>query len=427
MMTLLTILLLIILVVIRTPISMTLGISALITFWIADFPLRIIPQTLTGAAFNFTLLSVPFFILAGNLMNGAGLTERIFNFARSIVGRIAGGLAHVNVFASTIFAGISGSAVADIAGLGVIEYKAMKEAGYRNAFSAAITAVSGVIGPIMPPSIFMIIYAVIAEVSIAKLFIAGVIPALLMTLCLMVVIYIRVKTGKEICPIDPPMPLSHKWKTFKAALLTLGTPIIVLYGMVGGYVTPTQAGIVAVVYTTIIGFIYRELTWKKIAEVFKESALLTSHVIFLVAVAGMLGWIVTYERTGEKLTNFFLSLTENHILVLLIILVILLFAGTIMSGTEALIILAPILVPVILNYGIDPIHFRVIMCVALAIGVVTPPIGIGLFVISNISKLKIEDIVPATLPYILSLIVCLLILTFIPELSTWLPNLLIKE
>ncbi|MGG0716202.1 TRAP transporter large permease [Robertmurraya massiliosenegalensis] len=427
MMSLLTVALLIVLVVIRTPISMTLGISALITFWVGGFPLRIIPQALTGAVFNFTLLAVPFFILAGNLMNTAGLTERIFNFARALVGRIAGGLAHVNVVASTLFAGISGSAVADIAGLGVIEYKAMKEAGYRNAFSAAITAVSGCIGPIMPPSIFMIIYAVIAEVSVAKLFIAGIVPAILMTLVLMITIYIQVKSGREICPVDPPAPLSYKWKTFKAALLTLGTPIIVLYGMVGGLVTPTQAGILAVVYTIIIGFIYRELTWSKMVEVFKESALLTSHVIFLVAIAGMLGWIVTYERVGETLTNFFLSLTDSHFLVLLIILVILLFAGTIMSGTEALIILAPILVPVITNYGIDPVHFGVVMCVALAIGVVTPPIGIGLFVISNISKIKIEQIVPATIPYIIALIICLLIVTFIPGLSTWLPDQLVKD
>lgn len=427
MVTLITIIILGCLIIIRTPVSMAIGIAALFGFWIGKFPVNVIPQAITSTVFNYTLLAVPFFLLAGNIMNSAGLTERIFSFARAIVGRIAGGLAHVNIVASVIFAGMSGSAVADIAGLGVIEYRAMLAAKYRDTFSAAITATSATIGPIMPPSIFMIIYAVIAEVSVAKLFLAGIIPALLMALCLMVTVFMQVKSGKEVCPVDPPLKLKEKWKIFKGAILTLGTPIIVLYGMIGGAVTPSQAGVIAVVYSLVIGYIYREITWTKLVEVFKESAILTSHIVFLVAIAGMISWIVTYERIGQVVTQFFLSFTDSSAITMLVILVILLLAGTVMSGTEALIILSPVLVPVALNFGIDPIHFGVVMCLALAIGIVTPPIGVGLFVISNITRLKIENIVPALLPYIITLIVCLLIVAYVPALSTWLPNLLMYE
>jgi len=408
------------------PVTFAMGIATFLGLVVGSYPLQVIAQSLGRSTMNFTLMAVPFFILAGNVMNSMGLTRRMFNFARATVGHIRGGLAHVNILASMIFAGISGSAAADCAGLGLIEIQAMTEAGYSKEFSAAVTVASSTIGPIIPPSITLILYGVIAEVSIAKLFIAGLLPGITIGLILMVVVFFLSKTGKVDCPLERKRTLKERFAAFKEGILALMAPLIILYGMTGGLITPTEAGVLAVLYSLLVGFIYKEFRISDLPQILVDTVISSAHILLLVGMASVMGYLMTQERTPILVGQWILAMTGNKYIVLLLILAVLLFIGCFMSGTAAMIILTPIFLPVVQELGINPVHFGVIMAYGLVIGIATPPVGIGLFTVAEVADLSFEKTVSASLPFLVPLLVALLVIAYIPQVSLLLPSLLMK-
>jgi len=412
-----------VLVLLGVPITFSIGIATLVGYIIGGYPLQVVGQIISVGVQSFTLLAIPFFLLAGNIMNEMGLTEKIFGFARALVGHIKGGLGHVNILASMIFAGISGSATADCAALGVIEMKAMNEAGYRKPFSAAITLASSTVGPVIPPSIGFIIYAVIARVSVAELFVAGLIPGILMGLGLMVMVYYLNVSGREICPVERRKTIKEILITLKGSFLAIIAPVIILFGMVGGIVTPTEAGLLAVVYSLIVAVIYREFSFSKLPKILTDTVLTTSYIFILIAIAKVMGYLIIQERMPYLLANAMISISTDRLVILSMIVVFLLITGCIMSGTAILIILIPIFVPVISMVGVDLVYFGVLQEIASVIGIITPPVGIGLYVVAEIAHLPVEVVVKAVIPFLLCLILILLILILFPQMALFLPNL----
>ena len=412
-----------VLVLLGVPITFSIGIATLVGYIIGGYPLQVIGQIISVGVQSFTLLAIPFFLLAGNIMNEMGLTEKIFGFARALVGHIKGGLGHVNILASMIFAGISGSATADCAALGVIEMKAMNEAGYRKPFSAAITLASSTVGPVIPPSIGFIIYAVIARVSVAELFVAGLIPGILMGLSLMVMVYYLNVSGREICPIERRKTIKEILITLKGSFFAIFAPLIILFGMIGGIVTPTEAGLLAVVYSLIVAVIYREFSFSKLPKILTDTVLTTSYIFILIAIAKVMGYLIIQERMPYLIANAMISISTDRLVILSMIVVFLLITGCIMSGTAILIILIPIFVPVISMVGVDLVYFGVLQEIASVIGIITPPVGIGLYVVAEIAHLPVEEVVKAVIPFLLCLILVLLILIFFPQMALFLPNL----
>lgn len=414
----------IILLLLGVQVTFAMGLATILGFVLGGYNLQMIPQIMTRSIANFTLMAVPLFVLAGNLMNSMGLTERIFNVSRAMIGHIRGGLAHVNVFASMIFAGISGSAAADCAGLGLIEIQAMTEAGYRKPFSAGVTIASSTIGPIIPPSIGFIIYGVLAEVSIARLFLAGLLPGILIAALLCLTIYWLAATGREHCPTEEKKSFKEIWSAIKKGSLALIAPLIILYGMTGGLITPTEAGIIAVVYSVFVGIVYKEFHIEEVPHILTETILASAHILLLVSMASVMSNLMTQERTPILVGQWIMSLTSNKYLILLLIDGVLLFIGCIMSGTAAMMLLTPIFVPIVASLGVDLIHFGVIMGFGLVIGIATPPIGIGLFTVAEISGLKLEEVVSGVAPFLISLLIAFILITFVPMISLLLPNLL---
>ena len=414
------------LILLGIPIAVALGIVAIGTMWIAVGPelLAIFIQRLYVGTTSFPLLAIPFFVLAGNLMNTGGMTHRIFNVAHLIVGRIRGGLAHVNVLASMLFAGMSGSAVADTAGLGVVEIKAMKEAGYGARFSATVTAVSSTIGPIIPPSIPFVIYGSLANVSVGALFLAGIVPGALMGLGLMLVIAVVAK--RQNLPLGSARPpMRTAMGVVGAALPALAMPPLVLGGIFMGIVTPTEAAVVAAAYAFLLGrFWYRELSFKNLPDILWDSGRQTAQVMFIIAAAAPFGWVLIQQQIPNALLDILFSLSTEPWAILLIINAVLLLLGMFIEGIAILIIAFPVLLPIITQIGVDPVHFGVIMVLNLMIGLVTPPVGLCLYVVSSISKVSLAEISAELWPYFIALLVVLGIVTFVPELSLWLPHLL---
>jgi len=411
------------LLIIQCPISFALIISSILTLWLKNLPLTMIPQNLIDGAGSFTLLAVPFYILAGEIMNVTGITQRIFDFAMAIIGHVRGGLAHVNVLASMVFAGISGSASADAAGLGRIEIEAMRKEGYDVPFAAAVTAVSSTIGPIIPPSIHLVIYGAIAEVSVADLFIAGIIPGLALGFSLMVTIYILAVSGVERCPLRARQSLQQIWQSFNNASLSLFAPVIILGGILIGVVTPTEAGVIAVVYTLFLGVIYRELDCKKVVIALKRTVRTTAVVMFLLATARVFAWLITVERVPEMLSEAMFLFTDNKTAILILVCLGLLIIGTVESASANLIIVTPILVSIALALQIDLVHLGLVSVFALMIGLITPPIGTSLYIVSEVANIPFEKVVRATLIYLIPLITVLLMLAFFPQITLFLPRL----
>ncbi|RKX99658.1 MAG: TRAP transporter large permease [Spirochaetes bacterium] len=407
----------------KCPISFSLLISSMVALLVKGLPLRMVPQNLVEGAESFTLLAVPFYILAGEIMNVSGITERIFNFAMAIIGHVRGGLGHVNVLASMIFAGISGSASADAAGLGRIEIEAMRKEGYDISFAASITAVSSTIGPIIPPSIHLVIYGAITEVSVADLFIAGILPGILIGLALMITIYIMAKSGIAYCPTRPKQPFIEIWRAFLKASFSLFAPVIILGGILIGVVTPTEAGVIAVLYTSFLGLMYGELSWEKITRAFKNTIRSTAVVMFLLATSKSFAWLITVERVPENLTNLMFHFTSNKDVILIFICIGLLFIGTVESATANLIIVTPILVSIAGKLNIDLVHLGLITVFALMIGLITPPIGTSLYIVSDVASISFEKMVRATLIYLIPMIVVLFLLAFFPQIVLFLPKL----
>jgi len=406
------------------PVTFAMGTAVLLGLCAGGYPLEVIPQLMARSAVNSTILAVPFFILAGNIMNSTGLTERMFFFARALVGHCRCGLAYVNILASVFFAGISGSAAADCAGLGTIEIRAMTEAGYRKPFSAAITLTSACIGPIIPPSIPFIVYGVMAEVSIARLFLAGLIPGILMALLLMGTVRLFALKGREYCPMDPPVSGRTRISAFGRAAPAFLPPALLLYGMSGGILTPGEAGIAAALTAAAAGTVCGKIFLSGWRTILTETASASAHILLLLGMAGVMGYLLAQERTPVLLGEFLISLTSDRNLVLLIILGIILLTGCFMSGTAAMILLTPVFLPVVKSLGIDLVHFGLIMSLGLAIGIATPPVGIGLFIVTEITRLPVEEVIRATLPFLLPLIAALVLVAFFPEIVLFLPGLL---
>jgi C4-dicarboxylate transporter, DctM subunit len=380
------------------------------------------PQRIIAGVDQFVLLTVPLFILAGNLMNAGAITDRIIRFCEIIVGRLRGGLALVNVLASTLFAGVSGSAAADSAALGTVLIPGMHRAGYSLTFSAAITAVSSVIGPIIPPSIAMIVYAVLSGNSVAALFLASIVPGILMALGLMV--YALVIAHRRGYPRAEPVTLREGVRATGGALPVLMLPLIILGGILGGIFTPTEAAAVAAAYALVIAaFVYRTLTWQNVTKAMYDSALTTSAVLLVVAMASIVSFVFSIGRIPDQVLAWILSITDNPTLILLAITVALLVLGAFLEPIGALILTVPILMPLGAELGLDPIHFGVVIVLNLVIGLSTPPVGLCLFIVCAISKEPLGRVSAAALPQLAVCILVLLLITFVPGLVTFLPEL----
>ncbi len=403
------------------PLFISMGFSCLMYLWANGEILLSIPQRLTASANSFPLLAAPFFMLTGMAMNSAGITKRIYDFCECLAGRFRGGLAHVNVIGSVIFAGMSGSAVADAAGLGTIEIKAMTDEGYPLAFSAAVTAASATIGPIIPPSVPLLIYGVIADVSIGRLFAGGFIPGLLMAAALMV--QIRWMAQKRGFGAHPAPTLREFVMKTRKAFLSLMTPVILFGGMMAGVFTPTEAAFAAAAYALVLGlFVYRELSWRDLPKIFLDTVETNAVVLMLVMTASLFGWVLARAQVPQQLGAWILGATQNPLVILLLINGFLLIVGCFMEALAALIVLIPVFMPVIKAVGIDPVHFGLVVVLNLMIGTLTPPVGIVLFVVSRVAKLPFEEVARATAPFLVPLIVVLLLITVFPELVLFLPR-----
>ena len=409
--------------IIGLPIAFCLGVSSVVYLIVDDFPLVVAAQKLYSGIDVFVLLCVPGFILAGNLMNNGGITERVVGFSNALIGHIRGGLGLANIVASMIFAGISGTAVADSASLGAVLIPAMKKEGYDAPFSCAVTAASSTIGPIIPPSLPMIIAGTLTGLSVAKLFIAGAIPGLLLGVGFLGVSYYLSSKNKH------PKGEKSSWrlivKEFFGAFWALFMTFIILYGIVGGIFTPTEASIVACIYALCVGiFIYKDLSFRKIPRILLDTAITTASLMVLVGLANLFGWILTSERIPTMLANQMLEITQNKYLLLLLINILLLFVGTFMETIAALVILFPVLLKVATSVGVDPIHFAIIAVLNLMIGLTTPPVGVCLFVTAGIGKISLGQISRAILPFLAVSLLVLLLVTYIPQISLFLPSLM---
>src|SRR5664279_1970337 len=404
------------------PVAIAMAGASLIYFWLSGTspPMVVVHRMISGID-SFPLLAVPFFILAGNLMNNAGITNRIYNFALALVGWLKGGLAHVNIIGSVIFAGMSGTAIADAAGLGTIEIKAMRDHGYSAEFSVGVTAASSTLGPIIPPSLPFVIYGMMGNVSIGALFLGGFIPGAVMTIFMM--LYVTYCARRYGMGADQAFRWSTLGRTFVAALPALLTPAIIIGGMTFGWFTPTEAAIAACAWALILGiFLYRSLSLKQFYKVSMDTIETTSGVLLIVAAASLFGWVLTTTRLTEAGAEALLNLTNNKYIILLLINVLLLVIGCFPEPIASISILVPVLMPIILKVGIHPVHFGVVMTLNLMIGLLHPPLGMVLFVLSRIAKLSIERTTMAILPWLIPLLMSLIAITLIPELTLWLPR-----
>lgn len=411
---------------IGVPIVYSLGIASLAAImYVGDIPATIIAQKMWNSVDNFALLAIPFFILAGSIMERGGVSKRIVAFASTLLGRVTGGLGIVGISASMLFAAISGSTPATVAAVGGMIIPEMKKRKYDLPFAAALHTCAGSIGVIIPPSITMILYAVIAEASVGKLFVGGILPGVIMGIGLMVVCYFISK--KNGYPKEERASLKDVWVTFKEALLSLFTPVIIVGGILSGVVTATEAAVLAVIYAFILSFfVYKELTLKEMKNVLIETIYVTATVLGVMATAGVFGWILVTNQVPQFVANSIMSVTDNKIIILLLINIVLLIIGTFLDTGAALIIFVPMLIPLAKAVGVDPVHFGVVTVVNLAIGMATPPLGIGLFVGCRIAKIKITDIIKPIMPFLAVMIGVLLLITYVPEIIMFLPNLLGK-
>jgi tripartite ATP-independent transporter DctM subunit len=413
----------IIILVCGVPVFISLaGSSLLYTHFIANIPDFVILHRMAGGIDSFPLLAVPFFILAGNLMNSAGITNRIYDFAVAAAGWTRGGLAHVNILGSVIFAGMSGTAIADAAGLGTIEIKAMRDHGYDKEFAVGVTAASATLGPIIPPSLPFVIYGMMANVSIGALFLGGIVPGLVMTVLMMAYVYYcarRYGMGQ-----DQPFSLRTLGTTFIAAFPALLTPTIIIGGMTFGWFTPTEAAIAACFWALMLGvFLYRTMTWKQFYKVTLDTIETTAGVLLIVGAASLFGWVLTTTRVAEHAAEALLVLTTNKYIILLLLNLLLLAVGCFLEPIAVISILMPILLPILIKVGIDPIHFGVVMTLNLMIGLLHPPLGMVLFVLMRVADLSLERATMAILPWLIPLLGSLILITMIPEITLWLPHL----
>lgn len=412
------------LIFLNIPVIFSIGFGCIVYSLFSDINPIVLPQRMFVTMDVFTFLSVPLFLFAANIMNKGGSTKIILDLANNFVGHIRGGLGQVNIVASMLFAGISGSAVADAAGLGKLEIEMMSDSGYDIEFSAAITLASSTIGPIIPPSIIMVIYGVTANVSIGALFLAGIIPGVLMGFSLMVMVYFIVKNKNY--PINPKPTFKNFILSFFKAIPPLMIGIIILLGITGGIFTPSEAGAVACFYALILNcLIYKKINLNELRLILLDTILTTSIIMIVVAISGLFSWIITLERIPQLLVNGIFQITEDKIIILLLLNLLIIFLGCFLDAIPIILMLVPILIPLLNTLGIDLVHFGIIICVNTMIGLTTPPFGIGLYTVSGISGIKVERLAIKVFPFIIALIISLLIITIIPKLSLFLPNIIL--
>ncbi|KJS20622.1 MAG: hypothetical protein VR78_01150 [Hoeflea sp. BRH_c9] len=404
------------------PIYVVMGLSVIAYFMLADINPITIPHRVFAGVDVFVLMAVPFFMLAGNLMNAGGTTRRLIALADAMVGWVRGGLAHVNILVSMLFAGISGSAAADTAAVGSIMIKSMRERGYTTEFAAAVTISSSLIGPIIPPSIILIVYAVVAGVSVNALFLAGIVPGILLGLSQMALVAFYAWSqnfGK-----GAPFSLTVFLRAFADGMIPLGMPLIILGGIFSGFFTPTEAAATACLYAFLIGFfVYGELKLVDLPRIILDSARMTGSALIIVGIAAPLSWILIKEQVPNTVADMMMQVSDNPIVILLLINILLLLLGAFMEMIAALIISVPILLPIVVQLGMDPVHFGIIVAINLTIGMITPPVGICLFIGATIAKISPERLALANLPFLIVSIIVLLSITFLPGLVMFIPQL----
>lgn len=409
---------------IGTPVGWSLLIATLLYFSMTRWNLSsYAAEKLVSSLDSFPLLSVPFFILTGILMNTGGITERIFNFAKALLGHYRGGMGHVNIGASLIFSGMSGSALADAGGLGQLEIKAMRDAGYDDDICGGITAASCIIGPLVPPSIAMIIYGVIANQSIAKLFIAGFVPGVLVTIALMTMnYYVSKKRGY---PRSPKATLAERCQAFKKAIWAVLTPLLIIGGIFSGMFTPTEAAVVAALYSIIIGmFVYKELTLKKLFQSCVEAIAITGVTVLMVMTVTFFGDMIAREQVAMRIAEFFVSVADSPVMVLVMINLLLLFLGMFIDALALQFLVLPMLIPIAMHFGIDLIFFGVMTTLNMMIGILTPPMGMALFVVARVGNMPVSVVAKGVLPFLVPIFITLVLMTIFPQIITFIPNLL---
>jgi len=416
----LSVLILVAAMLIGVPVALAIALSALGYFLISNANLLVFPQQLIGQLSNMPLVSIPFFVLAGELMNRGGVTRRIFAFALACVGRVPGGLGHTNVMAGMIFAGMSGSAVADLASVGKIGLRAMRDSRYQDDLSVGVIVSTSTIGPIIPPSINMVIFGSIANVPVGLLFLGGVVPGVLTGLLLMLMFALLFKRGGSQAA---PAPKVAFWRALREGIWSLLTPVVLLGAMFFGIATPTEAAIIATVYTLIVGgFVYRELTWKSIFESAMSTVILSGAIMLIIGFAAPLGYVISREQVAADLGTFLIGSFQHPIALMAASTVLLLIIGTFMEVAAAIILLTPVLGVALIGAHFDPVYVGVVMVYALGIGLVTPPVGMCLYVGSQISGMTLERVVKAVLPFLVPLLVTLGLIIVFPPLITWLPQ-----
>jgi TRAP-type C4-dicarboxylate transport system permease large subunit len=452
------------LMILGLPVALAMAVSSLLYLLVTGIaPDVVLAQRMIAGVESFPLLAVPFFILAGNLMNIAGVTGRIYSFAVALVGWMRGGLGQVNILGSVVFSGMSGTALADAAGLGTIEIKAMKDHGYSTEFAVGVTAASATLGPIIPPSLPFVIYGMMANVSIGALFLAGLIPGLFMTLLMMatvaffahrngwggdtpfswaqvgeaalevlivlafpVAVWLMMRAGLSpnvAIGIALVVLLALDWYYDFAAVMALMAPVILIGGMTMGLFTPTEAAVAAVLWSLFLGLVrYRSMTWRTLAKATFDTIETTASVLFIVTAASIFAWLLTVSQAAQLLSDFILGVTQNKWVFLLLANLLILFVGCFIDTIAAITILVPILLPIVLKLGIDPIHFGLIITLNLMIGLLHPPLGMVLFVLARVAKLSVERTTMAILPWLVPLLLALVAITYIPALTLWLPH-----
>ncbi len=404
------------------PVAISLGLSSAVVILIYDLPVAVLGQRMVNAIDSSPLLAVPLFIFAANLLGVTGVTKHLFELIRFIVGRLRGGVAQVSVLVSLVFSGISGAALADIGALGGIQIKMMRDQGYKDEFAAGITIAAATIGPIFPPSIPIIIFATAANVSAVKLLLAGIVPAILIVVLLMVMVAVMARIFK--LPRDEVKPTKSEFlRKLVISLPALLAPVILVGGLLSGYFGPTEVAGVTVAYSLLIGaFIYRDLNWSGFMTAARDSVEATASVLFIVSTSALFAWVLTVDRipavVGEALGSF----SSSPLMLLLILNVILLVVGMVLESISAILIIAPIVTPALTAAGVDPLQLGIVFVLNLMIGLLTPPIGMSLYMVSFIAKMPLHNVIRGVLPFLIPLMLSLLAVTLIPDLATWLPN-----
>lgn len=426
MMSLTILILFLVIMLMGVPIAVSMAVSAGIVLWWFELPFSVLAQRMVNALDSTPLLAVPMFIFAATLFNASGITNHLFDLVRLMVGRIRGGLGHVSVLTSLIFSGMSGAALADIGALGGTQMRLMREQGYSGEFAAGITMASATIGPIFPPSIPLIIFASAADVSAVKLLLAGVVPGLIITLLLM--IQIAFMARRQNLPRDTiEVSRSILYRKALVAFPALCAPLVLIGGLVSGLFGPTEVAGVTVVYALFLGFVvYRQLTWRLVIDAARETVYSSASVLFIVGAAALFAWVLTIDQVPMLATEFLLHLSDNPFVLLMIVNLLLLIVGMFMESIAAILILAPILAPALLAAGVDPVQLGVVVVLNLMIGLLTPPVGMSLYMVSIVARMPLHRVIAGAMPFFIPLVLSLLVVTLVPSVSLWLPNLLMR-